>query len=302
MKSPLDDVIDRVNAVFSGWTPETSLDQIRREWDDLFSDFESVVHPAVEPATIAGVKAEWIVAPSALPERVILFLHGGGYVLGSINSHRDICERLSSTAKARVLAVDYRLAPEYPFPAAIEDALTAYKWLLQQGIDPRLLAIAGDSAGGGLALATMLAVKDEGLPLPSCAALMSPWVDMEMIGHSLDANDAIDPMVHRPMVESMVQMFVGDDNRRNQLANPLYGDFTGLPPMIVHSGSRETLLDDAVRVVDKARQAGVEVTYRIYDGQIQVFHIFASRLEEGATAIEELGDFIAEHSCAANVS
>ena len=293
--SQIEEVVDRVTSVFSGWTPETSLDQIRREWDDLFSDVEPVVKATAVPVDAGGVKAEWISAPDALPDRTILYLHGGGYVLGSINSHRDICERLSQKARARVLSLDYRLAPENPFPAAVEDAVAAYEWLLAQGVDARRLAISGDSAGGGLALAAMLALREKGHPLPACAVLMSPWVDMEMLGESLIANDAIDPMVHRPMVETMVSLYMGASDRRHPLANPLHGDFRGLPPMIVHSGSRETLLDDAVRVVEKARAEGVDVEYRIWDGQIHVFHIFAARLDEGAVALDELGAFIAKH-------
>ncbi|MGE3599112.1 MAG: alpha/beta hydrolase [Dehalococcoidia bacterium] len=285
----------KVQAVFSSWTPETSLEQIRREWDALFSDYVPAVKCTATPVSANGVQAEWIVAPGARAGRTILYLHGGGYVLGSITSHRDIIERLSHAARARVLALDYRLAPEHPFPAPVEDALAAYRWLLDQGVAPSSLAISGDSAGGGLALATMLALKTARTPLPACAALMSPWVDMEVLGESMTTKDAVDPMVHRPMVETMVQLFLGNGDRRNPLANPLYGDFTELPPMIVHSGTRETLLDDAVRVVDKARKAGVDVDYKIWEDQMHVFHIFAARLDEGADAIRELGAFIERH-------
>lgn len=292
----LAEVVRRVTTVFSGWTPESTLDQIRAEWDALFSDYVPVVDATATVVDAGGVRAEWIVAPDARPDRTIFFLHGGGYVLGSVDSHRDICERLSHLAKARVLAVDYRLAPEHPFPTPLDDALTAYRWMLDQDVDPAGLALAGDSAGAGLGLALMTVLRDRALPLPACATLMSPWVDMEVSGGTMASNDAIDPMVRKPMVETMVQLFMGEaGDRRDPRANLLFADLRGLPPMIVHSGTHETLLDDARRVVARLRDAGVPVEYRIWDGQIHVFHIFAARLDEGAEAIEELAHFIRRH-------
>jgi epsilon-lactone hydrolase len=295
-QAQLDQVIHDVQATFGSWGPQTTLQEMRRGWDDLFSNVKYTVGAKSEKVDAGGVKAEWIAAPQAAADRAVLYFHGGGYVLGSIHSHRDMCERLSRAAQARVLALDYRLAPEHPFPAPVEDAVAAYRWLLKQGLEPQRIAFAGDSAGGGLTFAALLAVKKAGLPMPACATPISPWVDLEGVGESMTSRDAIDPMVHKPMIEQMAKTYVGDGSLRDPLAAPLYGDLTGLPPLLIHVGSRETLLDDAVRMADKARKAGVPVELEVAEGQIHVWHIFASRLDEGEQSIQKLGAFIRKHT------
>ena len=291
----LESVVKEVVAVFNSWGPETPITTIRQDWDNLFSNVKPVVGARAEPVNAGGVKAEWISAPEAKNDRVILYLHGGGYVLGSIHSHRDVCERLSRATKARVLALDYRLAPENPFPAALDDALAAYRWLLKQGVSPKHLAIAGDSAGGGLSTATLVALKQAGDPLPTCAALMSPWVDLDCTGESMTTKDAEDPMVHKPMAAVMSASYVPSGEFRTPLASPLYADLGGLPPLMIHVGSRETLLDDSVRLAARAREAGVDVQFKKWEGQVHVFQIFASRVDEGEESIQELGAFIRKH-------
>ncbi|MBL6749334.1 MAG: alpha/beta hydrolase [Nevskia sp.] len=292
----LDAVIHDVVATFGAWGPDTTLDTMRKGWDNLFADVKYEVGAKSEKVDAGGVKAEWISAPNASKDRAILYVHGGGYVLGSVHSHRDLCERLSRAAQARVLSLDYRLAPENPFPAAVDDAVAAYRWLLKQGIPAKRIAIAGDSAGGGLAIATLLALKQGGDPQPACATPLSPWVDLEALGESMVSRDAIDPMVHKPMIEQMGKTYVQNGDLRNPLAAPLYGDLRGLPPLLIHVGERETLYDDAARIAKKAKDAGVDVTLKAWKGQIHVFQIFASRLEEGETAIQELGAFIRKHT------
>jgi acetyl esterase/lipase len=292
----LDRVIEDVVATFSSWGPDTTLDQMREGWDGIFASVEPTVGASSEAVDAGGVRAEWISAPGAAPDRVILYLHGGGYVLGSINSHRDLCERYSRASGARVLSLDYRLAPENPFPAAVEDATAAYRWLLSEGVSADHIAIAGDSAGGGLTFATLVALRDAGTPLPACATPISPWVDLEGTGESMATRADIDPMVQKEMIQQMGQTYIGGGNLRDPLAAPLHADLTGLPPLLVHVGSRETLHDDAARMVEKAKAAGVDVTLDVWEGQIHVWHVFASRLDEGEEAIQQLGAFVRKHT------
>jgi acetyl esterase/lipase len=292
----LEKVIADVAATFGAWGPQTTLPEMRKGWDGLFANVKHTVGAKTETVDAGGAKGEWISAPGAAADRAILYFHGGGYVLGSIHSHRDMCERLSRAAQARVLALDYRLAPEHPFPAAVDDARAAYRWLLKQGLQPKRIALAGDSAGGGLTFATLLALKEHGDPLPACAVPLSPWVDLEATGDSMISKDKEDPMVHKNLVEQMAKTYVPTGDLRNPLAAPLYGDLRGLPPLLIQVGSRETLLDDAVRIADKAKKAGVEVELDVWKGQIHVFQIFASRLDEGEQAIQKIGAFIKKHA------
>ena len=292
----LETVIAEVVATFSSWGPQTTLPEMRTGWDDIFANVQYTVGAKAEKVDAGGVRAEWITAPGAAADRAILYLHGGGYVLGSINSHRDMCERLSRAAQARVLALDYRLAPEHPFPAAVDDARAAYLWLLKQGIKPKRIAVAGDSAGGGLTFATLLALKKHGDPMPACATPLSPWVDLEGTGESMVSKDSVDPMVHKPMIQQMGTTYVQNGDLHNPLAAPLYGDLAGLPPLLIQVGERETLIDDAKRMADKAKKAGVSCTLEVWPGQIHVWQIFASKLDEGEQAIQRLGGFIREHA------
>src|SRR5271157_3076774 len=177
-----------------------------------------------EPVTANGVKAEWVSAPDADPGRAILYLHGGGYVIGSINTHRSLAARLSRAAKARVLLIDYRLAPEHPFPAAVDDSVAAYRWMLAQGLKASRIAVAGDSAGGGLTVATLVAIRDAKLPVPAAGACLSPWIDLEGLGDSMKSRAAVDPVVQREGLLGMAAAYHGGQNPRSPLAAPLYAD------------------------------------------------------------------------------
>lgn len=291
----LEKVISDCLATFGAWGPETTLEEMRSGADKLFSVQDRAVGATSEEVDAGGVRAEWIAAPGVASDRAILYVHGGGYVLGSIDSHRDLCERLSRAAGARVLSLDYRLAPEDPFPAAVDDSVAAYNWLVGQGIAPGSIAIAGDSAGGGLVFGTLVALRDAGVDLPACATPISPWVDLEGTGETMDSKADLDPMVQKEGIQAMGGMYVPTGDFKNPLAAPLHADLSGLPPLLIHVGTRETLLDDAIRMHDKAKAAGVDVTLDIWEGQIHVWHLFSNRLDEGEEAIQQLGAFMKKH-------
>ena len=248
-----------------------------------------------EPVDAGGIPAEWIAAPSTDAERVIYYLHGGGYALGSINSHREMISRLSRASGARALAIDYRLSPENPFPAAIEDATTAYRWLLSTGVDPARIVIAGDSAGGGLTVATLVSLRDAGDPLPAAAVCLSPWVDMEALGESMTTKAEADPSIRREDVLEGAQAYLNGADPRTPLAAPLYADLTGLPPLLIQVGTAEVLLDDSTRLAERARTAGVDVTMEPWDDMIHVWQLVAAILPEGQQAIDRIGEFVREH-------
>jgi monoterpene epsilon-lactone hydrolase len=252
-----------------------------------------------QPIDAGGVKAEWIIPPNAAPDRVILYFHGGGYVMGSINTHRAMVARIARASQARALALDYRLAPEHPFPAAVEDATAGYRWLLAQGYQPNKIAIAGDSAGGGLVLATLIALRDSTIPLPACAIPISPWTDMEGTGASMKTNAGKDPMVAASGnggLFSMAKAYVGNADPKNPLASPLHANYQGLPPLLIQVGATETLLDDSTRVAEKARAAGVQVDLEVWDDMIHVWHVFAKLLPEGQQAIDRIGQYVLQHT------
>ncbi len=243
------------------------------------------------PVEAGGVSAEWSVAAGVDEAKVVLYVHGGGYVMGSAGSHRDVTGRLSKAAGARVLSLNYRLAPEHPFPAPVDDAVAAYRWLLAQGISPSNIAVAGDSAGGGLAIATLLALRDAGEPLPAAGIGISPWVDMEGTGESMTTRAAVDPVVQKEGLLGMAKLYLGDADPKNPLAAPLHADLAGLPPLLLQVGDAETLLDDSTRLAERARAAGVDVTLKVWDEMPHVWHLFAPILPEGRQAIDEIGSF-----------
>lgn len=289
-------LVEHVRSVFDNFDASTTIEEMRAGWESLFHGIVPVVGATSQKVETPTFRGEWITAPEADHNRAIVYLHGGGYVIGSVNSYRDMCERLSRSAKARVLAVDYRLAPEHPFPAAVEDAVNAYRWVLDQGIEPGRVAIAGDSAGGALTLAVMFMAKQHGDPMPACGVPISPWVDLEHTGNSMITMEAVEPMCHKAVLAACAQLYLPSGDLRNPLAASIYGDFTGLPPLFITVGGHETLLDDAHCVVEKARAAGVSVDFKVYDRQIHVFQIFANRMKEAEHAIQDIGSFILSHT------
>jgi len=249
-----------------------------------------------ERVSANGVDAEWIVAPGAAADLAVLYLHGGGYVMGSINTHRDMIRRISRAAQARVLALNYRLAPEHPFPAAVDDALAGYRCLLDRGLKPTRMAVAGDSAGGGLTLATLVAARDAGLPLPAAAVCLSPWVDFEGLGESMKTRAHVDPIASAEGTRLLAQAYLAGKDPRTPLAAPVYADLKGLPPLLIQVGDHETLLDDSHRVAARAKAAEVKVTLEVWPEMIHVWQAFASFLPEAQEAIEVIGKFFRDHT------
>ena len=249
-----------------------------------------------EAVSAGGVPAEWIVPPGAADDRVILYLHGGGYMMGSINTHRAMIARIARAAQAKALALDYRMAPEHPFPAAVDDATAAYRWLLAQGYKPGKIVISGDSAGGGLTLATLIALRDAKTPLPAAAVPISPWADLEGKGVSIQTRAATDPMVDKESLLRMAKLYAGDHDPKNPLISPIHADYRGIPPMLIHVGDAEILLDDSTRVTERAKAAGVTVELEAWDEMFHVWHVFAKILPEGQQAIDRIGSYVLAHT------
>ena len=289
-QAQLDAVIDLLTSRESPENP--TLEDSRERWRQLARAIGGDTAASVLRVDADGVPAELVSSGEASSGRAILYLHGGGYVIGSPATHRELARRLSVAADADVLAIDYRLAPENPFPAAVEDAVSAYRWLVGQGCDPTGVAIAGDSAGGGLTVATLVSLRDQGLPLPACGVCLSPWVDMEGIGDSMTSRAALDPMVQREGLVAMAEIYLGGADSRTPLAAPLYADLHGLPPLLIQVGTSETLYDDATRLSTRAEAAGVETCFESWDEMIHVWHLFAPMLDDGQRAIERIGEFV----------
>ena len=249
-----------------------------------------------EAVDAGGVSGEWISTPEAIGEKVLYYLHGGGYVMCSVNTHREMISRLARAAGARALAINYRLAPENPFPAAVTDATTAYRWLLSMGVDPARVVIAGDSAGGGLTVATLLALRDADEPLPAAGICISPWVDMEGLGESMNTKAGVDPTVARDGIVDMGKVYLGGADPRTPQAAPIYADLRGLPPLLIQVGTAEVLVDDSTRLAERAKSAGVDVILETWEDMIHVWHSFAAILPEGQQAIDRIGEFIRKHT------
>ena len=247
-----------------------------------------------EPVMADGVPCAFFRPADADPDRVLVYLHGGGYSIGSIDSHRDFIAKLARRAKVTAFAVDYRLAPEHPFPAQLDDARRAWAWLLARGVDPKRAVMAGESAGGGLTMSTLVALRDDGERLPAAAAVLSPWVDLALEGASIDDNARFD-YLHRHVLEAYIERFAPDEDPRHPLVSPLYANLAGLPPLLVQVGEAEALLDDAKRLAERAREAGVEVELSIYDDMIHAFMLFAG-VPEARPAVDELVAFVRHHT------
>ncbi len=278
-----------VRAMLANSPANQSTAELRQTYDAIGAQLPTPADVALERIRIGGLEAEWSSTPNAAKERAILYLHGGGYVIGSILSHRHLASALGRAAGARVLAIDYRLAPEHPFPAAVDDALAAYRFLLDQGFAPEHIAVAGDSAGGGLTVATMLAARAAGLPQPACGVAISPWVDLEGLGASMSGKAAEDPMVQKAGLLDMAGAYLGGASPRTPLAAPLHADLTGLAPLLIQVGSAETLLDDSIRLAGVAGAAGVEVRLEVWPEMIHVWHFFHGLLSDGARALDGAG-------------
>ncbi len=274
-------------------TPGLSLAQIRANFDAMFSRKPLPEDVIREVTATGGRPAERLSTPGAERDRVVLYLHGGAYGIGSINSHRELASRVGRAAGAPVVIVDYRLAPEHVFPAALDDAVAAYHDLLGQGFAPGRVALVGDSAGGGLAIATLLALRETGTALPAAAVCLSGWFDLALESESLARNAETDPTLGKETLLPYAQRYLGSVDAKHPLASPVHADLRGLPPMLLHVATAEALQDDSVRLAERARAAGVEVALEPWDDMIHVFQMHGS-LPESRRALEQIGSFVRE--------
>jgi len=272
--------------------PAMDLDSLRDMLDSLHVLASEPVDVSYEDVDCDGVSAILAKPAGAASDRVIVYTHGGGCVTGSSHSHRKLAAHLAKAAGVHVLVVDYRLAPEHPFPSQIDDLLVVHRWLRRKGYAAAHTATAGDSAGGNLAITTVLKLRELGEALPAAIVGFSPWLDMECVGKTMETNADSDALVSRGVSEMMSAMYLGDVARNEPLANPLYADLAGLPPMYLSAGDAETLQDNAERIANRARAAGVDVTLDIKPGQQHVYPFMAGRSPEADATIADAGAWL----------
>ena len=292
--------LDRAIAMFRAGKAETqaftTVEEFRVWYEQFTGQFELPEDAVFEQVGAGGVSAEWISTPGVSEDRVVMYLHGGGYMIGSMRTHRSPLSYLSRVSDARVLGLNYRLAPEHPFPAAVEDSVAAYSWLLSEGVSPGRIVIGGDSCGGGLSIATLVALKYFGYPLPAGGISHSGWTDLAHTGDSFVTKAEADPLIDKEMLEGMAAAYLGDRSRSTPLASPYYADLRGLPPLLVQVGTAEVLLDDSLRLTDRAKEAGVDVTLEVWDDMPHVWQAFATFLPEARHALESCGEFVKKHT------
>ena len=248
----------------------------------------------VETVEVAGLPAEWIKAPEVDTSKAVLYLHGGGYIMGSLNTHRALMGEISRAANAVVLGLEYRLAPESPYPIAVNDGVAGYKWLVESGFKPENTAIAGDSAGGGLTLATLVDLKKEGVELPGVAVCLSPWSDLTCSHETYQTRAEEDPMIQQAGIADMAGIYLQGADATLDTASPNYADLTGLPPLLIQVGDSEVLLGDSQDLHKKALDCGVDSTLEVWDEMIHVWQAFHPMLDEGKKAIVRIGEFLQE--------
>jgi acetyl esterase/lipase len=287
-----DPEIEVLRAVIASRPRASEIRQMRIDADQRGRNLGLASDVSVQKVDANGVPAEWTVTPGADASSAILYLHGGGYVICSLDSHRHLAAEVGRASGTRTLAIDYRLAPEHRFPAPVEDTVAAYRYLLDTGIRPERIALAGDSAGGGLVVAAMLSFREAGLALPACGWCISPWVDMQASGASFVDRAEADPTVQKAMIDAMAQWYLGDADPRHPHASPLHGDLRGLPPLLVQVGAAETLLDDSVALARKAGAADVMVDLQIWPEMIHIWHLYFPVLSAGRRAIAAGGSFV----------
>jgi acetyl esterase/lipase len=288
----LEAIVAGFRAMQSRWDERTTTEAMRADFEAWCARFPDDREACITRVSAGGVPADQIAPPGPAPARVVLYLHGGGYSLGSARSHRSLAKRIARDARARVLLPDYRLAPEHVFPAAVEDAVAAYRWLLDAGVAAERIAVAGDSAGAGLALALLVSLRDGDAPLPACAVLVSPFADLECRGASYATLAEHDPIVSRELGLAMGRAYAGDRDPSDPLASPVHAALDGLPPLLVQVGDREVVLDDARAIARRAREAGVPAQLDLWPDVVHAWPLYASDLEAGRRAIAELAAFV----------
>ena len=266
--------------------------KMRKRLDQLGRLARSARHVAIEEKPVAGVRAEWYRPEQAQPGKLLLYLHGGAYALGSCDSHRKLVTHIAKEGKVEAVMPEYRLAPEHPFPAGLEDAVTIYRELLDSGYDPADIIIAGDSAGGGLSVATMLQLRHGGLPLPGAAILLSPFLDMSGSGESVRTRASRDPWFRPDEIEVVIRYYCPNEDVRNPLLSPVFANVAGLPPTLIQVGDDEILLSDSTRFADKLKTAGIEVELEVFPEMWHVFQLFVGKMPESKAAIRKIGAYI----------
>ena len=273
-----------------GWTER------RQRLDEVGSVWPVAEDIRLEAVNVDGMPGEWSIAPGSNASRILLFFHGGGYCSGSILSHRRLVTEAGRAAGVRTLAVAYRLAPEHSFPAALDDAETAWRFLRRHGVEARHIAVGGDSAGGGLALALMGRLQASREELPACAWLVSPWTDLTMSGSTLVTKDSVDPIIHGGYLHELADAYLpASTNRKDPRASPLYADLKGLPPVLIQVGSDETLLGDATRFAAAAGSADVAVTLEVWPYMIHAWPLWNAHLEDGRRTLAKAGNFMHQY-------
>jgi monoterpene epsilon-lactone hydrolase len=287
--------IAAIRALLASRARPTGAAERRERLDDFGRALGVPEQARLEPIQIDGVAAEWSTTPEGDPARAVLYLHGGGYMAGSIVSHRYIAVEIGRAARTRTLALGYRLAPEHRYPAQLEDALAAWQYLRDQGFAPESIAVGGDSAGGNLTLALLLALRTRGMPLPCCGWLVSPWSDLTASGATMQTKADVDPMIQKPYLLELAQAFAGGKDLGDPLVSPQLADLAGLPPLLIQVGSDETLLDDSVKLAGRAGAAGVAVTLEVWPDMIHAFPMFFPRVAASRRATARAGAFMRRH-------
>ena len=293
--------IDAIRALLTAKPRPVGWSERRARIDEIGATWPVADDVKLEEVELDGVPGEWSIVPGSDPSRVLMFFHGGGYCSGSIVSHRRMVTEAGRSARMRTLAVRYRLAPEHPYPAAHEDAMTAWRFLRGQGIAARDIVIGGDSAGGNLTITLINRLRAAGEEQPACAWLASPWTDLTMSGASLETKATIDPLIHKIYLEELADCFAPKNttkdatkpiDRKDPLISPLFSDLRGFPPVLVQVGSAETLMDDSVRFARAAGLADVNVTLQVWPHMIHAWPMWNAKLTEGRQALEQVGAFV----------
>jgi monoterpene epsilon-lactone hydrolase len=281
-----------LDALFSGSPEILDVQKERFELDKMGRLFKTSDNIKFIPIALQGLYAEWVIPENLDTKRTILYFHGGSYLAGSISSHRGFVADLAISAKARALIVEYHLAPEFPFPAALEDAMMAYDWLIEKGTSPGNVIVAGDSAGGGLTLALLIHLRDQKKELPAMAICLSPWTNLAVTGESVLKNAKKDIILNSKNLKKAADLYLNGEAAEGPLASPMYADFTGIPPLLIQAGSDEILLSDSISLAAKAKADGVDVTLEIFDGMQHVWQFAGRLVPEAWKAILSIGTFI----------
>jgi epsilon-lactone hydrolase len=289
--------IDAIRALLTSKPRPVGWSERRQRINEVGSTWPVAPDIRCEAVDCDGVPGEWSIAPGSDSTCALLYFHGGGYCSGSIVSHRRLVTEAGRAAQSRTLAIDYRLAPEHPYPAALEDALAAWRFLRRQGIAANRIAVGGDSAGGNLTLGLISRLRTAGEELPACALLLSPWTDLTMSGSTLATKDTVDPLIHKAYLAELADAYAPPPiDRRDPLVSPLFADLAGFPPVLIQVGSAETLLSDATRLAEAAGAADVDVTLQVWPHMIHAWPLWNAGLEDGRRALAYAGRFIGAHT------